>query len=55
MEEEGQVLHQIAKGISKRIVGGLLDLLLHVEEMEAASLVRLVGGAREVSRVEGAW
>lgn len=55
MEEDGQVLHQIAKGISKRIVGGALDLVVVLRDVEEASLVRLEGGASEVSRLAGAW
>jgi len=44
-EEEGQVVHQIAKGISKRIVGGA----------DGGGLRREVVVVREASREEGAW
>lgn len=48
-EEEGQVEHQIAKGISKRMVGWAGLLVLDERRL------RLVGGASAVSRVEGGW
>ena len=50
VEEEGQVVHQMGKGISKRTVGGAEGV-----DLEEERRVRFVGGAREVSREEGAW
>ena len=48
-EEEGQVVHQIAKGISKRIVGGAEEGGGLRREEEGAVVVS------ELSREEGAW
>lgn len=50
--DDGHVLHQIANGISKRTVGGAFGVVL---DHDAEVRMRLEGGARAESRLEGAW